>query len=71
MEDGHAVARIEVLPETSSVGYILRLNDWEEKDGTGDRFIDCSGSKERVKVTIRDREQENSGDKNDPLQMTS
>ncbi len=71
MEDGGAVARIEVLPETSSVGYILRLNDWEEKDGAGDRFIDCSGSRERVKVTIRDRRQENSGDKNDPLQMTS
>ncbi|OKP92207.1 type I pullulanase [Paenibacillus sp. P32E] len=71
MENGHAVARIEVLPETASVGYILRLNDWEEKDGAADRFIDCSGSQELVKVTIRERLQENSGGKDDPLQLTS
>ncbi|MBW4085238.1 type I pullulanase [Paenibacillus sp. S150] len=71
MKDGHAVARVEVLPEAASIGYILRLNDWEEKDGAGDRFIDCSGSKELIQVIIRDRVQENSGDKDDPLQLTS
>lgn len=72
MEDGHAVARIEVLPGTASIGYILRLNDWEEKDGTGDRFIDCSGSEEQVlKVTIRERKLEHDGEAADPLQRTS
>ncbi|MNV96700.1 Pullulanase precursor [compost metagenome] len=70
-EDGHAVARVEVIPGTASVGYILRLNDWEEKDGSGDRFIDCSGNDELVKVLVRDREQENGGNVDDPLQLTS
>ncbi|WP_019912357.1 type I pullulanase [Paenibacillus sp. HW567] len=71
MEDGHAVARVEVLPETDKVGYILRLGDWEEKDGSGDRFIDCSGSAELIRVLVRDRGQENGGNADDPLQMTS
>ncbi|MEK4330131.1 type I pullulanase [Paenibacillus sp. FSL R7-0312] len=72
MEDGHAVARIEVLPGTASIGYILRLNDWEEKDGAGDRFIDCSGSEEQVlKVTVRERKLEHDGEAADPLQRTS
>ena len=62
MEDGRAVARIEVLPGTASIGYILRLNDWEEKDGSGDRFIDCSGSEDPIKVRVRDRQQEHDGD---------
>ncbi|MEK3876211.1 type I pullulanase [Paenibacillus sp. FSL M7-0420] len=72
MEEDHAVARIEVLPGTSTIGYILRLNDWEEKDGTADRFIDCSGSGEQViKVTVRERSPEHSTELADPLQRTS
>lgn len=71
MEDGRAVARIEVLPETVTIGYILRLNDWEEKDGNGDRFIDCSMDYDRIIVLVRDREQENDGISDDHLQLTS
>jgi len=71
MEDGRAVARIEVLPDTAAIGYILRINDWEEKDGSGDRFIDCSEDKELIKVMVRDREQEIDGFSDDHLQLTS
>ncbi|MNW15780.1 hypothetical protein D3C71_2143970 [compost metagenome] len=71
MEDGRAVARIEVLPDTDSIGYILRLNDWEEKDGDGDRFIDCSKDEELIKVMVIDRDQENDGISDDHLQLTS
>ncbi|MNN47498.1 Pullulanase precursor [compost metagenome] len=71
MENGRAVARIEVVPGTESVGYILRLNDWEEKEAGGDRFIDCSGSEELIKVLVKDREQMNGGKTDGPLQLTS
>jgi pullulanase len=71
MKDNRAVAKIEVLPETQSIGYILRLGDWEEKDGSGDRFIDCSGDTEVVKVIICDREPDDGEDEDDPLQLTS
>lgn len=57
LKDGRAVAEIEVIPGTESIGYILRVNDWEEKDGSGDRFIDCSGSDERIQVLVREQEQ--------------
>ncbi|WHY20904.1 type I pullulanase [Paenibacillus sp. G2S3] len=71
MEDGRAVARIEVLLDTKSIGYILRLNDWEEKDGDSDRFIDCSKTDELIKVMVIDRDQENDGISDDHLQLTS
>ncbi len=71
MENGRAVARIEVVPGTESVGYILRLNDWEEKEAGGDRFIDCSGSEELIKVLVKDRQQMDGGDTDGPLQLTS
>ncbi len=70
MEDGRAVARIEVVPEAESIGYILRLNDWEEKDRGGDRFIDCSNGRELIKVLVRDREEGNGG-LSDDLQLSS
>ncbi|SEO14381.1 pullulanase, type I [Paenibacillus sophorae] len=54
MEDGRAVATVEVLPETRSFGYILRVNDWEARDGSTDRFIDCSVNEEVIKVLIKD-----------------
>ncbi|WP_339823515.1 type I pullulanase [Paenibacillus sp. FSL R7-0163] len=71
MENGRAVARIEVLPDTQSIGYILRLNDWEEKDGDGDRFIDCSTNGELTKVLVRDRDQEIDGISEDHLRLSS
>ncbi|WP_410512174.1 type I pullulanase [Paenibacillus sp. BR2-3] len=71
MEDGRAVAIIEALPETASIGYILRLGDWEEKDGTGDCYIDCPPGKEIVRVVIRDRETDDGEPGKDHLQLTS
>lgn len=70
MENGRAVARIEVVPEADSIGYILRLNDWEEKDGNGDRFIDCSSGGEFLKVLICDRDEDND-ENSDDLQLSS
>jgi len=69
MEDGHAVAVIEVMPESQSIGYILRVNDWEEKDGNGDRYIECSSDDELIKVAIHDRKSEDTTE--DHLQLTS
>ena len=40
-EDGEMVATIEVEPGTSSVGFIVRTEDWT-KDFDGDQFIDIS-----------------------------
>lgn len=71
MENGHAVARIEVLPGTASIGYILRLNDWEEKDGGGDRFIDCPDGEQVIKVSVRERSPEHRVERVDPLPQTS
>ncbi|WP_342565146.1 type I pullulanase [Paenibacillus sp. FSL R7-0345] len=71
MENGRAVARIEAELGTQSVGYILRLNDWEEKAADGDRFIDCSGSEKLIKVLVRERKQSGRGNADDPLQLTS
>lgn len=54
MEDGRAVAVIEVLPETRTFGYILRVNDWEARDGSTDRFIECPEGGQDIRVLIRD-----------------
>ncbi|WP_310549703.1 type I pullulanase [Paenibacillus glufosinatiresistens] len=53
LKDGRAVALLEVQPETASVGYLLRLNDWEAKDGSADCYIDCSGEEDLIRVRIR------------------
>ncbi|AIQ51651.1 type I pullulanase [Paenibacillus sp. FSL R7-0331] len=70
MENGRAVAVIEAEIGTQSVGYILRLNDWEEKATDGDRFIDCSGSGQRIKVLVRERKQNGAGHGDDPLTLS-
>ncbi|AIQ46043.1 alpha-dextrin endo-1,6-alpha-glucosidase [Paenibacillus sp. FSL R7-0273] len=71
MENGQAIARIEVEPGTQSVGYILRLNDWEEKATDGDRFIDCSSGEQLIKVLVQERKRNGSGHAEDPLQRSS
>lgn len=71
MEQGRAVAKIEVLPETASIGYILRLNDWEERDGIGDRFIQCPPGQADLKIIIRDLDQQDVVTVDDPWQLTS
>lgn len=54
MEDGRAVAVIELHPQTRAFGYILRVNDWEARDGSTDRFIQCPEGEDDFKVLIRD-----------------
>ncbi|MNY73070.1 hypothetical protein D3C86_2117590 [compost metagenome] len=71
MENGRAVARIEAEMGVQSVGYILRLNDWEEKSADGDRFIDCSGSEKLIKVLVRERRPSSPGNAHDPVQLSS
>lgn len=72
MEDGHAVARVEVVPGTENIGYILRLNDWEKKDGSGDRYVDCTVSDELIRVIVSDSRHEAGGDDaEDSLELTS
>lgn len=34
-----AVARITLATQASEIGFIVRLNDWEQKDTDADRFI--------------------------------
>lgn len=55
LEDGRAVASIEVEPGRERIGYILRLNDWESREGEGDRHIVCRGD-ETAKLLIRSAE---------------
>ncbi|MDQ0191958.1 type I pullulanase [Paenibacillus wynnii] len=71
MENGRAVAIIEALPEMETIGYILRVNDWEEKDGGGDRFIDCPPGEMLIKVVIHDREKDGGVTAEDHLLLTS
>ncbi|WP_379133235.1 type I pullulanase [Paenibacillus sp. sgz500958] len=71
MLDGRAVANIEVLPEITSVGYILRLNDWEEKEGSGDCYIHCPPDQENIKFLIRDKDSLTGQTPEDHWQLTS
>lgn len=71
LEDGRAVARIEVSPETTSIGYILRLNDWEEKDREGDRFVDFLPEETFVKVRLVERGQRRGTPSAEHLEITS
>ncbi|MCM3785656.1 type I pullulanase [Neobacillus mesonae] len=52
--DGRATATVRVAPGIRRIGYIVRLNEWEEREGDRDHFIDLppSPSKERIKVHV-------------------
>ncbi|WP_151735520.1 type I pullulanase [Paenibacillus tengchongensis] len=69
LQKGRAVAKIDVHPGNTLVGYILRRNDWEERAGSEDRFVDCSGEAQSVRVLLS--EQERSGTARNPLELTS
>ncbi|UQZ37617.1 type I pullulanase [Paenibacillus sp. PK3_47] len=71
MQNGHAVARVEVSSGTEAIGYILRLNDWEKRDGSGDRYVDCSDSGELIKVLVSHRRHETGGDAGSTLELSS
>lgn len=54
-EGGHSVkARIRVAPGIKRIGYIIRLNEWEKREGDRDYFIDIppSPANERIKVHV-------------------
>ena len=36
------VTTITLVPETMELGFIVRLNEWEEKDTGNDRFVELS-----------------------------
>lgn len=47
-------ARIRVAPGIKRIGYIIRLNEWEEREGDRDYYIDIppSPGNERIKVHV-------------------
>ncbi|MFB5762216.1 type I pullulanase [Paenibacillus medicaginis] len=51
--EGLAVARIRVAPHVRKIGYIFRLNQWEDKDIDMDRYLELGGGNETVQVIIR------------------
>ena len=53
-ENGVAVAKFEIAPDTSSVGFVLRKGtDWSEKDPyDSDRYINIDPSMTVTKVTV-------------------
>ncbi|MDO7908157.1 type I pullulanase [Paenibacillus sp. JX-17] len=55
-EDGRAHATVKVAPDVRQIGYIIRLNHWEAKDGETDRFIELHPDETAVRVMIRSGE---------------
>ncbi len=53
IEDGRAVAKIVVAPEETSVGFIIRLKDWQAKDVDTDRYIFVNTHQDAIKVLIK------------------
>lgn len=53
IEEGRAVANILVAPEETSVGFIIRLKDWQAKDVDTDRYIFANTNQDAVKVLIK------------------
>ncbi|WP_211747485.1 type I pullulanase [Paenibacillus sp. Marseille-Q4541] len=55
MPDGRVVAQVKVAPGIKRIGYIVRLNEWEMREGDRDFFIDIppSPGTERVKVNVK------------------
>ncbi|MWV45421.1 type I pullulanase [Paenibacillus sp. HJL G12] len=53
VEHGRAIASFTVPVYVKRIGYIVRLNDWEEKDVDQDCFIDLGQSQSAISVLIR------------------
>lgn len=51
--DGKAVARVEIAPGVTRVGFIVRKGNWEAKDPDMDRNVDVSPGDEYVKVLLK------------------
>ncbi|GAA0368653.1 type I pullulanase [Bacillus horti] len=53
VRNGKAVANIEIAPGVTRIGFIVRLNDWEQKDTDEDRFIQVDPNDDFVKVLVQ------------------
>ena len=53
IENGRAVANVEVAPGVTRFGFLVRLNDWEAKDVEQDRYIEFDAGDEFVKVIVK------------------
>lgn len=53
--DGRVVAQVKVAPGMKRMGYIIRLNEWERREGDRDLFIDLPSSpgNEPIKVKVK------------------
>ncbi|MCX7920926.1 MAG: type I pullulanase [Clostridia bacterium] len=51
VKDGIAAAQIQVAPEVSSFGFIVRKNDWSSRE-SGNRFINVAPNEVYTKVTV-------------------
>lgn len=53
--DGSVVAKVKVAPGMKRIGYIIRLNEWERREGDRDLFIEIpsTSGNERIKVKVK------------------
>ncbi|KJD43512.1 type I pullulanase [Paenibacillus terrae] len=58
LDDGRAVARIQVAPHVRRIGYIIRLNQWDAKDIEADRYIDVDLNRSVMQVLIHSGREE-------------
>ncbi|TMW72539.1 pullulanase [Alteribacter natronophilus] len=52
-KDGKATAYIETAPGVERIGFIIRKDDWEDREPGGDRFIDVNRQDPVTKVHIQ------------------
>ncbi|WP_025716294.1 type I pullulanase [Paenibacillus sp. 1-18] len=58
LEDGRAVARIQVALNVQRIGYIVRLNHWDAKDIEADRYIEVDPTRSVMQVLIHSGREE-------------
>ncbi|MEC0235077.1 type I pullulanase [Paenibacillus kribbensis] len=58
LEDGRAVARIQVALDVQRIGYIVRLNQWDAKDIEADRYIEVDPTRSVMQVLIHSGQEE-------------
>jgi pullulanase len=58
LDDGRAIARIQVAPDIQRIGYIVRLNHWDAKDVEADRYIDIDQNQSVMQVLIHSGREE-------------
>ncbi len=52
-ENGRAIARIQIAPDETNIGFIIRLKDWQAKDIDTDRYIFVDTKQDSMKVLIK------------------